>query len=250
MPTLIEELKTLPPPDQGRLIERIEALPDAEARTLVRGLSGDAVARCQQDGLFFLKFVWTRDESDPLQSVKPFPVHKPYVRELWKILHQNPLVAIAKSRQMLVSWTVCAFCVWWARFHPHAAIYWQTQRQEDADEMVCTAGGGHAGRMQFIERHLPSWLQVKRHETHGNIQYEPNGSMIQALAGGANQIRGKVASIIVEDEFAHQEEARGVYTSVAPIIQRGTRFIAISTPNGRGNVFSDIYHGVPQQQAV
>jgi phage FluMu gp28-like protein len=67
-----------------------------------------------------------------------------------------------------------------------------------------------------------------------------------ALAGGANQVRGKTASLIVEDEFAFQPEQSGVYQAVAPLIQKATRFIAVSTPNGRTNTFSDLYHGVSQ----
>ena len=114
--------------------------------------------------------------------------------------------------------------------------------------MVCLAGGdkdtGFLGRMQFIERHLPSWMRIRPKESEGRLNY-PNGSLIEALPGGANQVRGKVASIIVEDEFAFQEEARGVYTTVAPLIQKATKFIAISTPNGMENVFADIYHGIP-----
>ena len=71
----------------------------------------------------------------------------------------------------------------------------------------------------------------------------PNGSFIEALAGGANQVRGKVFSVYVGDEFAHQEDQRGVYTSVAPLIQKGSRAILVSTPNGSDNLFATLFHG-------
>jgi phage FluMu gp28-like protein len=100
------------------------------------------------------------------------------------------------------------------------------------------------GRCQFMESHLPKWLQQDIKPQEGLISY-PNGSFIQAVAGGADQIRGKVGSVIVEDEFAKQEEAAGVYQTIAPLLQKGSRCIVIGTPNGTNNTFATIYHGRP-----
>ena len=54
---------------------------------------------------------------------------------------------------------------------------------------------------------------------------------------------GLTKYVIVEDEFAYQEEAKGVYQAVAPLIQKATKFIAVSTPNGPSNTFALLYHG-------
>lgn len=198
------------------------------------------------DGLFWLKFVRTRDEADPETPLKPFPVALDYVRALWDEFSGHNRIVVAKSRQMLVSWTICAFCCWWARYKPNQAVYFQTQKWEDAAAMVALATGtqstGYLGRCQFIEANMPAALKLKVRATEGRLQF-PNGSIIQALAGGADQIRGKVASLIVEDEFAFQPEAKGVYTAAAPLIQKGAKFIAISTPNGDAGQFADLYHG-------
>ena len=198
--------------------------------------------RSQADGLFWLRFVVTRDEADPEHTVKPFPLHRDYIPGLWAEFTTKPLVVVAKSRQMLVSWIVAAYCVWVARSRPHQAVYWQAQKAEDANAMVSLPKGGVQGRCQFIESHLPAWLRQPVEAQSGRLVY-PNGSFIEALAGGANQVRGKVFSVYVGDEFAHQEDQRGVYTSVAPLIQKGSRAILVSTPNGSDNLFSVLYHG-------
>src|SRR5438876_7571187 len=138
--------------DLERLVPRIDTLSSDHAKQLYDILTSDAVARCSVDGFFWLSYVQTRDEADPEHSVKPFPVHLEYLRELWAILARDQRVVIAKSRQMLVSWAVCAFCVWWARHKPHQAIYWQTQKWADACGMVCGADGAMAGRCQFMEQ--------------------------------------------------------------------------------------------------
>ena len=215
------------------------------AAQVLAAAKDEALRRCATDGWFWTSFVKTRDEAD-VESVKAFP-RLEYLRELWQVLEANQRIAIAKSRQMMVSWLLCVYCVWFARFHANRYVIWQSQKKEDAQAMVCMpkdAGdaGGYLARMQFIETNLPSWMRLNVRESAGSLDY-PNGSRIEAVAGGANQVRGKTASLLVEDEFAHQEEAKGVYQAVGPLIQKATRFVAISTPNGPDNTFAEIYHG-------
>jgi hypothetical protein len=211
----------------------------------------DMLARCSADGLTFLRFVKTRDEADPEQSIKPFPTQKEYIRELWDIFSTEQRIVIAKSRQMMVSWVACAFALWWAMFKANQYVVWQTQKEDDAIKMVCTASGdkdtGYQGRIQFLYRNLPSWLRasVRATESEGKLNFS-NGSLIEAVAGGANKIRGKTASLLIEDEFAFQDEAKSVYTAIAPLVQRQTKLIMISTPNGsEGSMFYHCYTGTP-----
>ena len=233
------------PGDLRALAARLDGLNDTESRLVTEALRDEVRERCRSDGWLWLSFVRTRDEADPEQPVKPFPVHLEYLRELWRIMTGNQRVVIAKSRQMLVSWVVTAFCTWFARYTPNQAVYWQSQQYDDAAGMVSLPTGGDTGRAQFIEEGLPGWLKIPGTRCmEGRIQY-PNGSMIQALAGGADKIRGKVVSIYVGDEFARQEDQTGVYTAVAPLMQKGARAIFVSTPNGASNMFATLWHGRP-----
>jgi len=93
-----------------------------------------------------------------------------------------------------------------------------------------------------MESHLPDWMQLKCKVSEGRIQYS-NGSMIQALAGGADKIRGKTASLFVGDEMAFQDDQDGVVTALLPLIQKGSKAILVSTPNGSSNAFATLYHG-------
>ena len=227
------------------LLEKAESLPREGARALLGHLTVKILEKCAQDGLFWLKFVKTRDEADPDVPVKPFPVEKDYVKDLWADLLVPQPTIVAKSRQMVVSWELCAFCVHWARFKPHQAVYWQTKAWKDALGMVCMPSGGFTGRCQFIEENLPPWMRKPFKPSEGRMQYPHNGSMIQALSGGADQIRGTTPSLLIEDEFAHQEDQDGVYTAVAPLIQKKSKIVFASTPNGSDNQFATLYHGRP-----
>ena len=231
-----------------------DRLPPEERASVLSALYAEVETRSARDGLFWLTFVNTRDEADPQRTIKAFPLHLDYVRDTWTLLEAQQRIVIAKSRQMFVSWILSAFAVWTARYKPNSLVIYQTQKWEDAVAMVATPGsakdGGYAGRMQFIEAHLPSWMRARFISSEGQIDY-PNGSRVMALAGGANQIRGKTATLVIEDEFAFQPGAKGVYTAVAPLIQKGAKFIAVSTPNGaEGSLFYHLWSGIPYDVAV
>lgn len=226
-----------------KILSKLHTLDPQTQRQLWASLSAEVLARCTTDGLFWLRFVNTRDEADPTQAVKPIPL-KEYVTNLWTDYSTEQVCVIAKSRQMMVSWLTCAFCVYWARFKPHQAIYWQTKAWTDAVRMTAMPAGGVSGRCQFIEENLPTWMQLDCKFSEGRIQY-PNGSIIQALSGGADQVRSLTGSVFVEDEFAHAEEQEGVYTALAPLIQKGAKAIFVSTPNGSSNMFATLFHGRP-----
>ena len=205
--------------------------------------------KCAADVLTYARFVRTRDEADPDTSVKPFPIDQPDVRQFVVDIDREQKTGAAKSRQVMATWSVCMYMTHWARSKSNQHVIFQTQKWDDAVEKVCMAGGssqgGFTGRCQFIERNLPSWLKTKVVESEGRLMY-PNGSMIEALAGGKDQIRGKTPSLIVLDEMAFLDEAKATYTSIAPLIQKGCKFIAISTPNGaEGNFYWHLWHGVP-----
>jgi hypothetical protein len=236
---LLDRLAELPSDELASVLARVD---ERTAESLIGELHREIAERCARDGLFFLRFVQTLDEADA--AIKSFPLDKPYVEPIWRTISTSKRVAWAKSRQMAASWIVCAYMVWLARFHPHSSIYFQSQADEDANKMISLPGQAE-GRCQLIESHLPAFLKQQIRCSEGKIVY-PNGSFIQALAGGANQIRGKVFRLYVGDEFAFQEEARGVYTSLAPLVQKQSQIILVSTPNGGppSNQFASLYHGI------
>lgn len=232
-----------------RLRGHLPTMTAQEAQMALAGMRESALARCAAEIGFWLRFVLTRDEADPTTPVKAFPIHTGYARRLVDLLQRERRLAVVKSRQMLVSWAACTVMVHRARFTPHQVVLYQTQNWPDAVKMVAMPGagqdGGFTGRCQFIEAHLPGWLRQAVTATEGRLIY-PNGSMIEALPGGADKIRGKTASLIVLDEMAFLEDAKATYTAIAPLVQKGAQLLMISTPNGaEGNMFYHLWHGTP-----
>ena len=56
---------------------------------------------------------------------------KPYVWDIIDTIHREQLVAIEKSRQLFVTWIVCLYCLWSAKFHKNRLIFVQSKKEED-----------------------------------------------------------------------------------------------------------------------
>ena len=74
-----------------------------------------------------------------------------------------------------------------------------------------------------------------------SLEFANGGRVItQPATRGAG--RGIPATLVIIDEQAWQEYAREVYTAVLPTLSTtGGRLIVLSTPNGRGNLFHELW---------
>lgn len=200
----------------------------------------------------FLEYVRTKDEHDPVNPVKPFPV-KEY--NIWAFTHMLACekLLIPKSRQIMVSWMLAAYACWFVRTQPHCLVIAQSKKADDANELVSLGKDNPcAGRVDFIEQHLPSWLRDPfvcsgQGNKVGQLVYSPTrvsaegvrvpwyGSRIMAVPQGADQVRGKTVSLFLSDESAFQEEFKNSVVALLPALMSptsSTRFVSVSSVNG------------------
>lgn len=221
------------------------ALSAKKKRELLEALQAREIARCGESFEYFLfKYVRTKDEKSPLNPVKRVP-EKAYLRYLAKEFQHGPDVQyVAKSRQLMVSWLLCAYSVWKALFQPHALVCFQSKKLEDAARMVFDTTPNVA-RCSFIVSNLPEWLQICVEQSgeerrtvrlpsdakmfsYGSIKL-PNGSIIEALAQGPAQVEGKVPSLYIGDEASLQDEWRQAQAAVIPCISNGGKALTVGT---------------------
>lgn len=225
--------------------QRLKALSEPERKKLLSALHARELAKCKEDFSYFLfRYVKTKDEHDPLNPIKPFP-DKEYLRFLADELQHGPRIAyIAKSRQLMVSWILCAYAVWKMLYYPHSAVYFQSKKEGDAADMIYNTVPQFA-RMSLIMATLPEWMQVclvhtdsgerserysldQRTFTYGSVML-PNGSHCKALAQGAAQVEGKVPSLYIGDEASLQDEWRSAQAAVVPCLSNGGQGITVGT---------------------
>jgi hypothetical protein len=205
-------------------------------------------------------FLFTRDEHDAENPLKPFPDHK-YLRVVsdlflvaghdilpsqaeyaieWGIsaehlqhAYDTGKIAIEKSRQLMITWICLAYILWRAKFHEHQLIMVQSKRAEDADALVCRRENDQNARLCILEDNLPPFLRTidflaKGSALKGVLNF-PTQTTIQAIPEGGAKIRSYTPTIVMSDEAAFQPEFGEAYKAVLPAVQNGGLAIFVSS---------------------
>jgi len=220
--------------DQGSHASELDAWLYKKLNIAKPGYEPDALTaariwkHCRDNEDFFIfNFVRTRDEHDAESPVKPFP-DWPYLREILHHIRSYPITAIAKSRQMTVTWLLTAHAIWHARFWPHRLIFIQSKKEEDAANLVFNQDWVNA-RGSFIELNLPKFLRMRGLKAKYGQLFYPNGSHIWGIPQGSHIIRSYTASEIIMDEAAFQPQFEEAYTAALATVKGGGRLVACST---------------------
>jgi hypothetical protein len=130
-----------------------------------------------------------------------------------------------------VTWTLCAFALWRAKWHDNQLILVQSKKEDDAFNMVYVGKEAFYARISFIESNLPRALKTLTFPRHANTGrlYFPNGSQIWGIPQGGDIIRSNTPSLIIDDEAAFQDEFDKSYTAALPAIKGGGQLICCSS---------------------
>lgn len=184
--------------------------------------------------LQFARWVKTKDEHDAAHPVKSFPI-KPYVGDVFREIKAAEILFLPKSRQLMVTWICCIYCLWLAKAFAHRLIYIQGKKEGDSAALVFNGGKSRnwdTARISFIESHLPDWLRddVEASSSPSRLLF-PNGSIIEAIPQGGDMVRSKVPSLVFSDEAAFQPEFADAYTAMLPVCKQGGKLVAVSSAN-------------------
>ena len=138
---------------------------------------------------------------------------------------------------MMMSWFFTTAYLWDTQFHHGRLTFFQSKREEDADDLV--------RRAKFVYDHEPSFLKRYKlvgrfydlnanpqhggQHTYGKLAFPEINSEIRGIAQGGDIIRMHTASGILSDEMAFQPEAMAAYTAAKPTISSMGRFTGVST---------------------
>lgn len=146
----------------------------------------------------------------------------------------NRFNVIVKSRQLGLSTLVAAYAVWLAIFYK--------------DKNILVIATKLAVAMNFIKkvkvalRSLPPWLLLP--EIVGNnkqsIEFS-NGSTIKAIPTSEDAGRSEALSLLIIDEAAFVRNFDDLWMGLYPTLSTGGRAIVLSTPNGVGGQYYDLY---------
>lgn len=173
--------------------------------------------KCATDPWYFIKhYLLTEDPQDLTNPYKPFPERNyPYLKACLDEISTEPLLAIEKSRQVMVSWLMCAYVLWLILFHSGVNVYVQSKKQEDADLLL--------DRIALMYRSLPRWLAA-RHPvkiTDHKIRTRGTRSEARAIPQGADVVRGKTPTLWWNDETAAQSDCPAAWKAARQALAAG-----------------------------
>lgn len=178
----------------------------------------------------------------PTRGVVPFALWD-WQYELLNAFTRDRLLVILKARQIGCSELVAAYALWLARFHAGKMILLLSKSREDSGDLLARIG--------FMCAHLPDDFAqdgcrvLRQSATTLELGHLVAGrvvpSTIRSLPASRSTGRGKPASLIVLDEWAHMPWPDDIYAAIQPTIASGGQCIGLSTAKGLGNRFHRVF---------
>ena len=176
---------------------------------------------CKRDPWFWMaRFVKTTNENEPDSPPMPIdPRLHEYLEPTIETIHREPLVAIAKSRQMFMTWAICAYFLWTFLFRQGTRQFLQSKKQADANAIL--------KRCADIYNALPEWQRERtpaRITEDKIVAADPEyRSEIWAIPEGDNVIRSYTLTNLFSDEVAFQDKFFAMYKAMRPAMGAGAK---------------------------
>lgn len=141
-----------------------------------------------------------------------------------------------KARQIGWSTLVAAHAFYCAFFGEAREIIFLSRGEREATQLMTKVRYGH--------KHLPQWILDKGPTVRADHQQKMifgNGSSIVSMPSASDPARGSTAWLVVVDEWAFLPNAEEAWGSIEPVADRGGRIIGLSTANGVGNFFHQLW---------
>ena len=143
-----------------------------------------------------------------------------------------------KARQIGWSTLVAAHQFWLAFFHPDQNIIDLSRTEREAVLLLRKTNYGF--------NQLPDWMLERGPASlveHQQRMGFDNGTQITSMPSASDPARGESASLIVVDEWAFLPNPEEAWASIEPVADIGGRIIGLSTANGSGNFYHQLWVG-------
>lgn len=216
-----------------------QAKVEKERRALDRGDEvRSEVGRCSADVVYFTNRHCIIDDAQGHgdgSGVMPFDLW-PDQAVLMRGLVDGTNTIILKARQLGITWCVCAYVLWLALFRPGKVVLLFSIGEREAAEMLRRVKALYDRLPDHLRAHLP-----RRTRDMVSEQAFANGSIIRSLPASQRAGRSFTASVLVMDEAAHMQWASKLLTGAKPTIDNGGQLIILSTANGIGGMFHNVW---------
>ncbi len=189
------------------------------------------IIKCGKDPSYFFKNYLKIQH--PVQGLIPFDTFD-FQDECVEEFLENRFNIVLKSRQLGLSTLVAAYAVWMAIFKREKNILIIATKLSVAQNFIT--------KVKTMIRSLPKWLMLPDivENNKQKIRFS-HGSEIKAVPTSEDAGRSESLSLLIVDEAAFVRNFDTIWTGIYPTISTGGRVIILSTPNGAGGQYYQLY---------
>ena len=189
------------------------------------------IVKCGKDPVYFMNRHLKIQH--PLRGLIPFKTY-PFQDDCVTEFNDNRFNIVLKSRQLGLSTLVAAYAVWQAVFYKDKNILIIATKLAVAQNFI--------RKVKTYIKSMPKWLLVPIITANNKQQVEfSNGSQIKAVPTSEDAGRSEALSLLIVDEAAFVRNFDELWMGLYPTLSTGGRAIILSTPNGVGGQYHEIY---------
>ena len=209
----------------------------AETKTIMEMVK-DQYKRCAADPAYFLKKYTVIQH--PVKLVKlPFILY-PFQEQTLKLFQDNRYNVVLKSRQLGLSTLVAGYCLWLVIFKKDVNILVIATQKDVAKNLIT--------KIRIMYQALPAWLKVEATEDNKLSLVLANGSQVKAVSSSPTAGRSEALTLLVLDEAAFIDKIDDIWAAAQPALSTGGDVVVLSTPNGIGNWFHELWQKAELKQ--
>jgi len=170
--------------------------------------------------------VHTINEHNDKCPVQLFP-DRPYVAGVVKAFFEESILWIPKSRQMTITWLICALVLHEMIFTPYRRAMIASKKEDDAIAVITRMRGVYS-RLPVFLKNLCKLSRPFKDQPMNIIELE-NGSIATGVPQGSDHARSYTFSRIFVDEAAYLDEFEQLYAACQPSLIGGGKLVAVSS---------------------
>ncbi len=198
------------------------------------------IIKCgKQPTYFFNRYVQIQH---PIKGAIPFKTFD-FQDDCVDAFEANRFNIILKSRQLGLSTITAAYSAWLAIFHKDKNILVIATKLAVAQNFI--------RKVKFVIQSMPKWLLIPEIVNNNKQALEfSNGSTIKAIPTSEDAGRSEALTLLIVDEAAFVRNFDTLWTGLYPTLSTGGRAIVLSTPNGVGGQYYDLWKQAEDGQNI
>jgi hypothetical protein len=189
------------------------------------------ILRCGKDPHYFIN-TYVRIQH-PVRGLIPFRTFD-YQDQLISDYVNHRFNIILKARQLGISEITAAYACWLMLFHRNKNILVMATKADTAKNII--------KKIRVAMHRIPEWLRISDIIGDNKLSVElSNGSQCKAISSSDDAGRSEALSLLIIDEAAHVPNLEELWVGLLPTVSTGGNIIVLSTPNGVGNKFHQLW---------